>query len=254
MRTNIFFQISGLKNSPPRFSGIKILNYNVNIPEETNKHTEIEETSFRLLIVPRSCITEKKTVTLKVVKLGRNDVLKKEKFVLDKCLPKWIGLDLFDVYNLNPKNPNFKVSILCEECVYEDIELMDPYLNVIVNVKSRLRRRRAEKKKRRRFPGKCVRHPWEVDLGKLKGYEYIIQPRKFDAGLCAGKCTRQWNLATQHSNLQYLFSNIDKSIPKPCCAPSKMESLEILYPDEDNPKKLKVSVWNDTKIVECACS
>lgn len=214
----------------------------------------MEESSLRFLIVPRSCATEKKVVTLKVVETSEKNVLTKQKLILDECLPKWIGLDLINDFMLDLKTPNFGVSILCQGCTDQDVEVVDPYLNVIVNVKARLRRRRAEKKKRRRFPGKCVRHPWEVDLGKLKGYEYIIQPRKFDAGLCAGKCTGQWNLANQHSNLQYLFSNIDKNIPKPCCAPSKMESLEILYPDEDNPKKLKVSVWNDTKIVECACS
>ncbi|KAK6639874.1 hypothetical protein RUM43_008149 [Polyplax serrata] len=247
------FTHSGLKNSPSRNLGIRIFNYNIYIPGEDNKHTEVEDSSLRFLIVPRSCATEKKLVTLTVLKTSDGTTLRKETLVLDKCLPKWIGLDLLDA-TFNLKTPNFMMSILCDGCTEHDMEIADPYLNVIVNVKPRLRRRRAEKKKRRRFPGKCVRHPWEVDLGKLKGYEYIVQPRKFDAGLCAGRCTGQWNLATQHSNLQYLFSNIDKTIPKPCCAPSKMESLEILYPDEDNPKKLKVSVWNDTKIVECACS
>ena len=210
------------------------------------------------MLVFNNCATKNKYVTLTVVKTGEKNYIKKEKLLLDTCLPKWIGLDLLNNnnnnVNLNHKTKNLQLSVFCEECARENIKLMDPYLNVIVNVKARTRRRRAERKKRRRYPGKCIRHPWEVDLGKLKGYEYIVQPRKFDAGLCAGKCTGQWNLATQHSNLQYLFSNIDKTIPKPCCAPSKMESLEILYPDEDNPKKLKVSVWNDTKIIECACS
>lgn len=111
---------------------------------------------------------------------------------------------------------------------------------------------------------RCCRHQMEVVFNQLKGFEFIIQPKQFDAGFCHGRCPPRFNPATHHALLQSLIykqqqklqigqSNIDK-IPKPCCAPKKLLDLEILHVDEMDPSKLKVTTWNNMKVIECACS
>lgn len=246
-----------MENSRAEDSGVenKILKYDIHIPSEgNNSFVEVEEVSLRFLIVPKFCATEKQRIKLEVMKADDNVVIKKDEIQGDDCLPKWTSLDLTDNFSVTDVE-ELKILVNCEECSVKNLALTDPYLNVIVNVKSKLRHRRApENRKNRRYPGKCGRHPMEVVFANLPGYGFIVQPKKFDAGICAGRCPKTWNPASRHSTLQYLLNKMDKRIPKPCCAPSKMEELQILHPDEDDPTRLKMSVWENTKILECACS
>lgn len=102
---------------------------------------------------------------------------------------------------------------------------------------------------------KCCRHSMEVVFKEIKGFEFIIQPKVFDAGYCRGKCPPRYNPAHHHALLQSLIWKQDKNkAPRPCCAPSKLVELEVLHVDENDPKKLKVSTWSDMRALECACS
>lgn len=102
---------------------------------------------------------------------------------------------------------------------------------------------------------RCCRHSMEVTFKEIKGFEFIIQPKVFDAGYCHGRCPPRYNPAHHHAMLQSLIwkQNHHKA-PRPCCAPSKLVELEILHVDEKDSEKLKISTWSDMKIVECACS
>lgn len=102
---------------------------------------------------------------------------------------------------------------------------------------------------------KCCRHRMTVIFKDLEGFDFIIQPKSFDAGFCKGRCPPRYNPAHHHALLQSLIWKEDrKRVPRPCCAPSKLAELEILYFDENDATKLKVSNWKDMRVLECACS
>ncbi|KAH8403604.1 hypothetical protein KR222_003115, partial [Zaprionus bogoriensis] len=102
---------------------------------------------------------------------------------------------------------------------------------------------------------RCCRHPLDVTFKDIKGFEFIIQPKTFDAGYCKGRCPPRHNPANHHALLQSLMwqQNHDRA-PRPCCAPSKLTHLEILHVDEEHSDKLKISTWSDMQVLECACS
>ncbi|XP_053967795.1 transforming growth factor beta-2 proprotein [Anastrepha ludens] len=102
---------------------------------------------------------------------------------------------------------------------------------------------------------RCCRHTMEVVFKKLKGFEFIIQPKVFDAGYCHGRCPPRYNPAHHHAMLQSLIWKQNREhAPRPCCAPSKLVELEVLHVDEKDSEKLKISTWTDMRVVECACS
>ncbi|VVC40982.1 Transforming growth factor-beta, C-terminal,Cystine-knot cytokine,Transforming growth factor [Cinara cedri] len=140
---------------------------------------------------------------------------------------------------------------------------------------------------------KCCREQMRVVFADIPGFDFIIEPKWFDAGLCRGRCPAKYNPATRHAFIQSLLNNnrgvadsprnrrqrrrvrhggekesreatgvvspwipsIPRpSPPKPCCAPSMLDKLEIMHVDEVNPKKLTVTRWKEMVVVECACS
>ncbi|KAL9896389.1 TGF-beta domain-containing family member maverick [Glossina fuscipes fuscipes] len=102
---------------------------------------------------------------------------------------------------------------------------------------------------------RCCRHSMEVVFKEIKGFEFILQPKAFDAGYCHGRCPPRYNPAHHHAMLQSLIWKQDhRKAPRPCCAPSKLDELEILHVDEKDSEKLKISTWSDMRVVECACS
>ncbi|XP_076176446.1 TGF-beta domain-containing family member maverick [Ptiloglossa arizonensis] len=102
---------------------------------------------------------------------------------------------------------------------------------------------------------KCCRHELTVMFKDLKGFEFIVFPKTFDAGYCKGRCPPRYNPAHHHALLQSLLWKEDKKkVPKPCCAPSKLDQLMIVYFDENDSTQLKVSVWKNIQVLECACS
>lgn len=102
---------------------------------------------------------------------------------------------------------------------------------------------------------KCCRHELTVMFKDLKGFEFIVYPKTFDAGYCKGGCPPRYNPANHHALLQSLLWKEDrKKVPKPCCTPSKLDELMIVYFDENDSTQLKVTYWQNIKALECACS
>ncbi|XP_017869373.1 PREDICTED: uncharacterized protein LOC108617975 [Drosophila arizonae] len=102
---------------------------------------------------------------------------------------------------------------------------------------------------------RCCRHQLNVAFKDIKGFEFIIQPKVFDAGYCLGRCPPRHNPAHHHALLQSLIWQQDHTrVPRPCCAPSKLTELEILHVDENHSDKLKISTWSNMQVSECACS
>ncbi|XP_020285017.1 uncharacterized protein LOC109855310 [Pseudomyrmex gracilis] len=102
---------------------------------------------------------------------------------------------------------------------------------------------------------KCCRHELTVMFKDLPGFEFIVAPKSFDAGYCKGRCPPRYHPAHHHALLQsLLWKENRKRVPKPCCAPSKLQELTILYFDENEVTKLQVSYWKNIQVLECACS
>ena len=115
--------------------------------------------------------------------------------------------------------------------------------------------RSTEVKNRKVRKKRCCRQDMIVDLGKLKGFDFIFEPRKFNAYMCRGRCPPRFLPLNDHSLLQSLVHIREKGrVKKPCCAPSKYESMNILHLDPENKSKLKVTRWKSIIVTQCACT
>ena len=111
-----------------------------------------------------------------------------------------------------------------------------------------------------RRDGRCCREDMEVDLAKLKGFEFIFEPRQFNAFMCAGRCPARFLPMNDHSLLQSLLhlqqGEEDATAPRvkrPCCVPSQYESMNILHLDPEDSSKLRVTSWKSVIVTQCAC-
>ena len=103
-----------------------------------------------------------------------------------------------------------------------------------------------------------------VKLRELEGFGFIMQPAEFDAFYCRGKCPARYLPRNDHSLLQSLLhlksqreeegASSSSKIKRPCCNPSKFESIDILHLDEMDPTRLKVTHWKNIIVSECACA
>ena len=108
--------------------------------------------------------------------------------------------------------------------------------------------------------GRCCRASMTVDLTSIDSFQFIVQPKTFDAHLCRGRCPPRFNPTNDHSLLQSLLHLKTRHLPKgqrvprPCCAPTKMLPLDILHLDPNDNTRLKVTHWKDVIVAGCGCS
>ncbi|XP_062560718.1 uncharacterized protein LOC134225007 [Armigeres subalbatus] len=197
---------------------------------------------------------------------------------------KWFQLPLDEAVRtwLDGSRKNLGLEIYCENCYNNGIFVIhdsSPFFNSyeetpVLNVVGKLIQREKRSKVHQRYkptmrdylsPPKltscspnnkrCCRHPLLVDLRDIEGFEYIIQPKLFDAGFCRGRCPSKFNPASHHALIQSLLHEHYKyDVPKPCCAPSRMDHIDVLHADPKNPQRLKVTTWSNMRVIECACS
>lgn len=201
---------------------------------------------------------------------------------------KWIQLDLTASVKewLNEEVNILSIDILCEFCEQNGLKIVNvpnyeatnnnPALNIIGTVIRSKRKIDNMKKKSEKLgkvkdytvtqpkktfckqneDKKCCRHKWIIDFKELGGYEFIIEPRKFDAGFCEGNCPYRFNVGNNHAFFQSLARHQTKNskIPNVCCAPTRFENLEFLHVDEDDNTKLKVTTMKKMKAIKCSCT
>ncbi|XP_004680731.1 PREDICTED: bone morphogenetic protein 3B [Condylura cristata] len=105
-------------------------------------------------------------------------------------------------------------------------------------------------------PRVCSRRYLKVDFADIGWNEWVISPKSFDAYYCAGACefpmprvVRPSNHATIQSIVRAV--GIVPGIPEPCCVPDKMNSLGVLFLDENRNVVLKV--YPNMSVETCAC-
>lgn len=161
---------------------------------------------------------------------------------------------------------NFGLQIECSFCG-AFLQPLEAYVNVLAAPRGRFRRSsplqkydergRTDCKNSSDGNRKCCRHKMTVTFKDLNVPQVssIIQPKSYEAFYCKGRCPVNYNHATNHSRIQNLVHRMDKKvIPRVCCAPSKLEPLEILRVDPYNTDKLVLERWDNMRVLECACS
>uniref|UniRef100_A0A182QGR5 TGF-beta family profile domain-containing protein n=1 Tax=Anopheles farauti TaxID=69004 RepID=A0A182QGR5_9DIPT len=195
---------------------------------------------------------------------------------------RWYQLPLEEAVRtwLDGSRKNLGLELYCEGCHAHGIHIVhdsSPYFRSydetpVLNVVGRLvqREKRSRQRYRPQIPDyqsppkttactagnkKCCRHPLLVNFRDIEGFDFIIQPKIFDAGFCRGRCPTKYHPANHHALLQSLLhEHIKYDVPKPCCAPSSLDHIDVLHADPKNPQRLKVSTWHNMRVLECACS
>lgn len=108
---------------------------------------------------------------------------------------------------------------------------------------------------------RCCRESMKINLATIPGFDFIQQPRVFDAYLCRGRCPPRFNAANDHALLQSLMhlktrrnDLAEDRIPRPCCVGTKYQPLDVLHVDDNDTSKLKVTHWKNIIASACGCS
>uniref|UniRef100_A0A667XWX1 TGF-beta family profile domain-containing protein n=1 Tax=Myripristis murdjan TaxID=586833 RepID=A0A667XWX1_9TELE len=123
---------------------------------------------------------------------------------------------------------------------------------------SRSRRRRAAPGiLPRGRPQSCQRVPLFVDFEEIGWSGWIISPRGYNAYQCKGSCPfplgeslRATNHATVRSIMHALKLSSD-DVGAPCCVPDRLQSISLLYFDDEENVVLKQ--YDDMVAVSCGC-
>ncbi|XP_069698496.1 protein 60A [Periplaneta americana] len=94
-----------------------------------------------------------------------------------------------------------------------------------------------------------------VSFRDLEWHDWIIAPNGYDAFYCSGECNFPLNAhmnATNHAIVQTLVHLMDPSqVPKPCCAPTKLSPISVLYfLDESN---VILKKYKNMVVKSCGC-
>ncbi|XP_061612234.1 bone morphogenetic protein 2-like [Phyllopteryx taeniolatus] len=119
------------------------------------------------------------------------------------------------------------------------------------------RRRGAPGTRPRGHSRSCQRVPLFVDFEEIGWSGWIISPRGYNAYHCKGSCPfplggnlRATNHATVRSIMHALKLSTDE-VEAPCCVPDKLQSISLLYFDDEENVVLKQ--YDDMVAMSCGC-
>uniref|UniRef100_A0AAV2LT05 TGF-beta family profile domain-containing protein n=1 Tax=Knipowitschia caucasica TaxID=637954 RepID=A0AAV2LT05_KNICA len=103
----------------------------------------------------------------------------------------------------------------------------------------------------------CQRVPLFVDFEEIGWSGWIISPRGYNAHHCRGSCPfplggslRATNHATVRS-IMHALKLSSEEVGAPCCVPDKLQSISLLYFDDDENVVLKQ--YDNMVALSCAC-
>ncbi|KAL3887916.1 hypothetical protein ACJMK2_000301 [Sinanodonta woodiana] len=101
----------------------------------------------------------------------------------------------------------------------------------------------------------CQRHTLYVSFRSLGWQDWIIAPEGYAAFYCGGECSFPLGAhlnATNHAIVQTLVHLSDPAeVPKPCCAPTRLSGVTVLYFDDISNVVLKR--YKDMVVKSCGC-
>ncbi|XP_064420599.1 bone morphogenetic protein 7b isoform X1 [Latimeria chalumnae] len=101
----------------------------------------------------------------------------------------------------------------------------------------------------------CKKHELYVSFRDLGWQDWIIAPEGYAAYYCEGECAFPLNgymNATNHAIVQTLVHLINpETVPKPCCAPTQLNAISVLYFDDSSNVILKK--YRNMVVRACGC-
>ncbi|XP_072852925.2 bone morphogenetic protein 7 isoform X1 [Pogona vitticeps] len=101
----------------------------------------------------------------------------------------------------------------------------------------------------------CKKHELYVSFRDLGWQDWIIAPEGYAAYYCEGECAFPLNSymnATNHAIVQTLVHFINPNVvPKPCCAPTQLNAISVLYFDDSSNVILKK--YRNMVVRACGC-
>ncbi|KAM3860018.1 bone morphogenetic protein 2 [Diretmus argenteus] len=127
------------------------------------------------------------------------------------------------------------------------------------------RRRSSSSRRRRAAPSflprgraqSCQRVPLFVDFEEIGWSGWIISPRGYNAYHCRGSCPFPLGEslhATNHATVRSIMHALklsDDGVGAPCCVPDRLQSISLLYFDDEENVVLKE--YDDMVAVSCGC-
>ena len=94
-----------------------------------------------------------------------------------------------------------------------------------------------------------------VDFAEVEWDDWIIAPPGYHAYVCAGACPMMladhFN-ATNHAQVQSLLHSVSaRLVPAPCCVPTALSAISMLYVDEKDEVVLRN--YRDMVVESCGC-
>ncbi|XP_014212014.1 protein 60A-like [Copidosoma floridanum] len=94
-----------------------------------------------------------------------------------------------------------------------------------------------------------------VNFRDLQWQDWIIAPDGYDAYYCSGECNFPLNAhmnATNHAIVQTLVHLVNPGkVPKPCCAPTKLSPISVLYYQDESNVILRK--YKNMAVKSCGC-
>ncbi|XP_047465673.1 bone morphogenetic protein 2-like [Mugil cephalus] len=103
----------------------------------------------------------------------------------------------------------------------------------------------------------CQRVPLFVDFDEIGWSGWIISPRGYNAYHCKGSCPfplGEGLRATNHATVRSIMHALklsSKDVGAPCCVPDKLQSISLLYFDDEENVVLKQ--YDDMVALSCGC-
>ncbi|KAM4525923.1 bone morphogenetic protein 2 [Fundulus diaphanus] len=120
------------------------------------------------------------------------------------------------------------------------------------------RRRRASSDfPHRGRPQSCRRVPLFVDFEEIGWSGWIISPRGYNAYRCKGSCPFPLGVglrATNHATVRSIMHALKlpgEDVGAPCCVPDRLQSISLLYFDDEENVVLKQ--YDDMVALSCGC-
>ncbi|EFA11885.1 bone morphogenetic protein 7 [Tribolium castaneum] len=238
------------------------------------QRVEVEGAQLHVLAPATGNQTSLRVQVTQILSARRRRVIEEKLIHLSPTLPKWCEFEVTSAVQswLNGER-NLGLELVCPECRNNYLKPLQAAVSALVHPEHRRSKRASPYQSLRRTDCRklrkgarrvCCRHDMEVTFSKLRFIEMgsIVQPKSYDAGFCQGQCPPNFNYATNHSRIQSLLHQMEwktgkrnrRAVPKACCAPSKLEPLEILRVNPSDTTKLIVEKWDNMQVVECACS
>ena len=109
--------------------------------------------------------------------------------------------------------------------------------------------------RRRKGKSQCRRQRLYVDFGDVGWNDWIVAPAGYKAYFCHGDCPfylPDHLNSTNHAIVQTLVNSVDpRAVPRPCCVPTELSAISMLYLDEY--QKVVLKEYRNMVVDSCGC-